>query len=65
MRITFNGESREVAAGTLEQLLSEIGIESNRVATAVNSHFIHRQQRSETVLSEGDRVEVVSPIEGG
>ncbi len=65
MRIIVNGEPREVAALTLEALLSECGYHSAKIATALNSTFVHRHLRSETTLSENDRVEVVSPIEGG
>jgi sulfur carrier protein len=65
MRIIVNGEAREVAARTLESLLVECGYHSPKIATALNSTFIHRHLRCETILSENDRVEVVSPIEGG
>ncbi len=65
MRIIVNGEPKEVAAHTLEALLTECGYHSSKIATALNSAFIHRHLRTETILSENDRVEVVSPIEGG
>jgi len=65
MRIIVNGEHKEVAAQTLEALLAECGYHSSKIATALNSTFIHRHLRTETTLSENDRVEVVSPIEGG
>ena len=65
MRIIVNGEPREIDARSLEDLLVECGYQSTKIATALNSTFIHRHLRSETLLSENDRVEVVSPIEGG
>ena len=65
MRIIVNGEQREVVAQTLEAVLVECGYHSPKIATALNSTFIHRHLRSETTLSENDRIEVVSPIEGG
>lgn len=64
MKITLNGEPRSIAAPTLEALLSECGF-SGRVATAVNEAFIPAALRTTTRLSEGDRVEVLAPMQGG
>ena len=65
MRIFLNGESRQVNSGTLAQVLRECGYEGDHFATAVNEVFVHKQQRESRELSENDRVEVVSPMEGG
>ena len=65
MRIILNGQPREVVARTLEVVLVECGYRSPTIATALNGTFVHRHLRSETILSENDRIEVVSPIEGG
>ena len=35
------------------------------IATAVNGEFIPKTQRLDIVLSEGDRIEVVAPMQGG
>jgi len=35
------------------------------VSTAVNGEFIAAAQRARTVLAEGDRIEVVAPMQGG
>ncbi|MBM0104664.1 sulfur carrier protein ThiS [Steroidobacter sp. S1-65] len=65
MRITLNGEDRDVAATTLEQALSELGYTESFVATAVNGCFIPKTQRRDQRLGEGDRIEVVAPMQGG
>jgi len=65
MRIVVNGEEREVTADHLDQVLVECGYENPTIATALNGTFVHRHLRVETRLAEGDRIEVVSPIEGG
>ena len=64
MKIVLNGEAREVAAGTLSALLDECGF-SGRVATAVNEDFVPAAMRPERSLADGDRVEVVAPMQGG
>ena len=65
MRVILNGESREVAARNLAALLEECGYSEQGVATARNGEFVHRHLRAETPLFEGDRIEVLAPIEGG
>ena len=64
MKIVLNGDPREVAAATLSALLTECGF-SGRVATAVNEDFIPAALRDSHALNEGDRIEVVAPMQGG
>ncbi|WP_299348933.1 sulfur carrier protein ThiS [uncultured Shimia sp.] len=64
MKIVLNGDSREVQATTLADLLKECGY-SGRVATAVNENFVSAPLRTSTTLNDGDRVEVLAPMQGG
>ena len=64
MKIVLNGEPRDVRAETLGELLAECGF-SGRVATAVNEEFVPSGLRIVHKLAEGDRVEVVAPMQGG
>ena len=65
MRITVNGEAREVSATTIGSVLEELGYGGAIVATALNGTFLPRSQRSEAALSEGDWLEIVAPRQGG
>ncbi len=65
MRISVNGQTLEVSAQTLELLLAELGYETATTATALNREFVRRKDRGETVLREGDAVEIVTPRQGG
>ncbi len=65
MRITVNGEEQSVSTETLEALLETLQYNAQLVATAHNGTFVPRADRKDTALTEGDRVEIVSPIEGG
>lgn len=65
MRIEVNGEAREVAGETLAEALVELGWADARVATALNGDFVPKGARAETVLSPGDRLEVLAPMQGG
>ncbi|WP_037314612.1 sulfur carrier protein ThiS [Ruegeria halocynthiae] len=64
MKIVLNGEPRQVQATTLTDLLAECGF-TGRVATAVNEEFVPSSLRSGCTLNEGDRVEILSPMQGG
>ena len=65
MRIVLNGKPREVRDRRLDGVLEELGYQGARVATAVNGRFVARGLRPATTLGEGDRVEVIAPMEGG
>jgi sulfur carrier protein len=65
MKISLNGEPREVRAARLSEVLAELGLADARVATAVNGDFVPAAARERTALVDGDRVEVVAPQQGG
>lgn len=65
MKITLNGDAREIAAADLAQALNELGYNNSSIATAVNGTFIPKSQRRDTLLGDGDRIEIVAPMQGG
>ena len=65
MTLTLNGQPADHAAATLAELVAELGLGDAKVATALNGTFVPARARAATQLSEGDRVEVVSPRQGG
>ena len=65
MKIIINGENTEVQATALDQLLVELGYGDSRVATAVNGVFVPQGHRADCTLNEADRLEVVTPRQGG
>ena len=66
MRITVNGETREVAEGqSVAALLSALDIQAERVAVELNLKIVDRQAFTGTSLRDGDRVEVIGFIGGG
>lgn len=65
MKLIVNGEALDSAAATLAALLAELDHEGDWLATAVNSDVVHKANRAEFRLSEGDRIEILSPMQGG
>jgi len=68
MKFIVNGVEREVAAvRTLEELLRAIGVPPDRTGTAVarNDEVVPRARWAETPVEEGDRLEVITAVQGG
>jgi sulfur carrier protein len=65
MKIILNGEEVEIAGATLGEALTEHGFGEAKVATAVNEAFVAKGARADFKLSNGDRVEVLAPMQGG
>ncbi len=65
MRILVNGASREIRAADLSGALEELGYGGAVVATAVNGEFVPTAERLTARLTEGDRLEVLAPMQGG
>jgi thiamine biosynthesis protein ThiS len=66
MRITVNGETREITEGqSVASLLSELGIQEERVAVELNLTILNRENFKQALLRDGDRVEVIGFIGGG
>ncbi|MEL7252801.1 MAG: sulfur carrier protein ThiS [Pseudomonadota bacterium] len=65
MKIIVNGEAVETTSLTLAALLTELGKGDAKVATSLNETFVPKTLRAAQSLSDGDRVEVVAPRQGG
>ena len=65
MVLTVNGEPQHVAATTIPALLQEIDYEGEFQVVAVNHDVVQRQRWHEVELKAGDRIEIVTPRQGG
>jgi len=66
MRITVNGEQKDVGEGlTVEGLLKELGVRREGTAVEVNREIVPKSRYAETTLKPGDRVEIVTFVGGG
>ena len=66
MKIRLNGEHREIDAElTVEDLLTKLDYDAEQVAVAINEQFVPRPLHFQTTVKEGDRVEIVGPVQGG
>ena len=65
MTIVLNGEKVEINAVSLKEVLNELGYKDAKIATAVNEEFIPETLRSTIELNDGDRLEILAPMQGG
>ncbi|MFC5723168.1 sulfur carrier protein ThiS [Streptomyces gamaensis] len=64
--ISVNGELREIPWGlTLDGLVASLTDARGGVAAAVNEAVVPRGQWPATRLGDGDRVEVLTAVQGG
>jgi sulfur carrier protein len=65
MRVTVNGESREISADSVTALLSELEYEGTHFAIALNYDVVPKSRWAETPLKTGDEIEIITPRQGG
>ena len=65
LRVFVNGEATVTSAATLAELVAQFGFAELSVATALNGDFVPRGARQGTRLAGDDKVEIVSPRQGG
>lgn len=66
MRLTINGEARDVAgATTVAELLATLELDARKIALELNREIVPRSVYDDTALSDGDRIEIVHFIGGG
>lgn len=64
--VVINGQQRVVHQGTtVASLIDELGLGGRPVAVERNREVVPRAQHASTVLTSGDRVEVVTFVGGG
>jgi thiamine biosynthesis protein ThiS len=69
MHLTINGEPHRVAEADgptpLDQLLAMLGVSSVAVAVLHNGSVVGRERFAQTLIQNGDRLEIVRFVGGG
>lgn len=66
MQITLNGRPRQATDDiSLTELVHQVSDRVTGIAVALNSEVVPRGSWDATVLSAGDRVDVVTAVQGG
>ena len=66
IQIIVNGKDVELdRAMSVNAYLDHIGLRGRSVAVAINLEVLQEHEYEDTVIGDGDRVEVVRPVGGG
>jgi thiamine biosynthesis protein ThiS len=66
LRITLNGDPHELDGPlSVLDLLEKLSIDPRRVAVEHNFTIVRRHLYADTLISDGDRVEIVNFVGGG
>ena len=65
MKLTINGQDREVAAATVWGLLEELGLHPQGTVVERNREIVDREAYRDTRLAAGDVLELVRLVGGG
>ena len=65
MRVTVNGEARDITAERVDALLTELDYEGTHFAIALNYDVVPKSRWAETALKAGDEIEIITPRQGG
>ena len=63
--VKINGEKLNIAGKTVAQYLLTTSYDPKRIAVERNGDIVPKAQYGQTVLQDGDRVEIVSFVGGG
>lgn len=63
--VKINGETVQADGKNVIEMLSDMGYSEKRVAVEINEQIVPKAKYGETVLKDGDSVEVVRFVGGG
>ena len=67
MRILLNGHRRELEGDqrNVASLIGELGLEGKRIAVERNGEIVPKSCYADTLLEDGDKLEIVGAVGGG
>jgi len=65
MRVTVNGEPREILSDSVDALLGELEYQGTHFAIALNYDVLPKSRWAATPLQPGDQIEIIAPRQGG
>ena len=66
VKIKVNGKERIITEGTtVEKLLEGLNIKSQGIAVELNLEIVPKSRYAETILKDGDKIEIVQMVGGG
>lgn len=64
--LTINGEERNFEKETsIADILGDLDIRESAIAVALNMQVVPRSEHGRVVVHDGDRLEIIRPVQGG
>ena len=63
--VKVNGEAIDIAGKTIAEYLATTNYDMKRIATEHNGDIVPKANYADTVLKDGDSIEIVSFVGGG
>ncbi|MCR5208947.1 MAG: sulfur carrier protein ThiS [Lachnospiraceae bacterium] len=63
--VKINGNDHDLAGRSVAEVLAELGYETGRIAVEKDEEIIPKSAYGQTILKDGDTIEVVSFVGGG
>ena len=66
IKVSVNGELKELNEDlNIKEMIVELGYEKEGFAVAVNTTFIAIKTYEDTIIKEGDTIDILAPVQGG
>jgi len=67
VNVLINGDAREApSAATLDELIKSLGLNgAEHLAVAINDAVVPRSAYLNTIINDGDRIEIIQAVGGG
>jgi len=66
IKISVNGEIKEIESGlNVKQLIEALNYKQKGFAVAINTTFVSIKSYEETIINDGDTIDILAPVQGG
>jgi sulfur carrier protein len=66
IKVSVNGEIKELNEGlNVTQMLEALAYKTKGFAVAINTTFVSIKAYDETIIQDGDTIDILAPVQGG
>ncbi len=66
IKVSVNGEIKELPEGlNIAQMIKALAYQTKGFAVAVNTTFVPIAAYENTIIKEGDKIDILAPVQGG
>ena len=66
IKVSVNGEIKELQEGlNISQMIEALNYKTKGFAVAINTTFVPIAKYEETIINDGDTIDILAPVQGG